>query len=188
MFGGAQGACGGGGYGYGYGNPYANGWLAQGPSPYGGYVGGAPFMMAQAPYTPPYTPPATPFAQFTSTNGVQCVKPPAPYPPVPGTKGPDKRRRGVQYLYPDAHTFIHVVDAETCPEPWNNPGQRFQYEIFSVDTSIGVPTLIKRLGGDAKAVVTEFTEVGDGFWSKGQTVTQEGARALEPLSFFGKSG
>jgi len=92
----------------------------------------------------------------------------------------------VQYLYPKSHTFIHVVNFEKYPKPWERPGTRFKYEIFQVDSGISVPGLIKRLGGDDKAVVTEFVELGDGCWEKGQTVEQTGVRALEALEFFGE--
>lgn len=153
---------------YEYGGPsgyfagYGNSFVAPGPSPYGA-VGCAPFMASpygMAPFGAP------PYPMGPDPTKAQCVKEtPEPYAPFPGTKGPSDRRRGVQYLFPQKHTFIHVVNAEKFPKPWERVGQRFSYEIFQVDCGISVPGLIKRLGGDEKAVVTEFIEMGDGHWA-----------------------
>lgn len=181
----------------GYGNPF----FQPGPSPpfYAGNPYSAPFMQPGPGFTPPgmaFVPAmpacglpmpavAAPFGLPVTPIEPRCAKGPDPYPAPPGARPPPPRRRGIQYLYPLKHTFIHVVNASRFPEPWNNPGKCFKYEIYQVSCGVSIPGLVKLLGGGKEDVITEFVEKGDGEWEKGMTYDQAGLRGDESVSFFG---
>ncbi|KAI9798824.1 MAG: hypothetical protein M1825_004997 [Sarcosagium campestre] len=131
----------------------------------------------------------------------QPPAPPAPEPPDPpapilnANVGPydlpgirvDGIDPGVNYLYPEKHTTLHVIHGGIAP--YDVAGLLFHFTILRVPCNITVAELIHQLGarggGDEQNGVTECLEIGGGRWVKGISVFKSDEMANQTLGQLG---
>lgn len=101
-----------------------------------------------------------------------------------GASGPPP---GMNYLYPQHHTCVHLLLDGYLP--WANPGTEFRFKLYTPATCLTIRELIHQLGTektiDMKMGLTECLEVGDGTWLKGSTFFFSDARSEQTLAAVG---
>lgn len=94
---------------------------------------------------------------------------------------------GLNYLFPEKHTVLHVVAGGH--HPWDNPASNFGFTRHKVPCMMTVKELIRQLGatdgGDDKNGITECIECGDGAWIKGSTFFQKDDKSKQSLEALG---
>ncbi|WEW60481.1 hypothetical protein PRK78_005968 [Emydomyces testavorans] len=98
-----------------------------------------------------------------------------PCPPganIPTTDNPLVLPSGQGYIFPQAHTTLHVLESNF--PPWERPGHPFHWRAFRVPTTLTLKELIEQLCPDkgpkgekvTSRGITECLELGDGAWLK----------------------
>lgn len=168
-------ACGGGNYGGGC-SGGACGMIGGMPFMSGG-LGGLPGMAAhpgQIQLCPNHAPEdgGTPGINLTNGTGGIGLEP------------------GYNYIFPDAHIYIHVLKT-SCP-PWQLEGtEQIEYQAHKVPTCVSVGTMMKQFGCDngdkGKNVLYEVVMGGGGKWYRGISIKGDDKRTEKSVGDMGWS-
>ncbi|KAJ9665238.1 hypothetical protein H2201_004712 [Coniosporium apollinis] len=130
------------------------------------FVGGPPGFYAGPPPVP---------------VGPGPVPAPAPITAAPGNNLAGGLRAGVNLLFAEKYTTIHVI--RDCAEPWKEAGPNLQFSIQRAPMDWSVGTLIDRLGGGESII--EVVEAGGGKFIKGLEIKKDTENAKKSLDKVG---
>ncbi|KAJ9648691.1 hypothetical protein H2199_000604 [Coniosporium tulheliwenetii] len=105
----------------------------------------------------------------------------APITAAPGNNLAGGLRAGVNLLFAEKYTTIHVI--RDCAEPWKEAGPNLQFSIQRAPMDWSVGTLIDRLGGGESII--EVVEAGGGKFIKGLEIKKDTENAKKSLDKVG---
>ncbi|KJX92739.1 hypothetical protein TI39_contig5829g00010 [Zymoseptoria brevis] len=141
---------------------------------------------------PPAQPGVTVANGCTTWNGTTWTAPITQ--PAAGSQAPPALAPGVNYMFPPAHTMLHVFNKGAPIWEDKYKGQGLAFKIFKVSTQYTVKEVVERVmaASDDKDkckdwACTEVVECGDGRWIKGTTIPYKDDKAKGNLASMGWS-